>query len=263
MTTRQSMRWLEKVQKHISYPPDRKRVSNELYDHIMQRIAIFSSEGYSDHEADRRTAEAMGDPDEVGKALSRECRPFWGWTLLTLRALALILLVVFAFLFLRNLPGIRSEREWNRSALESFGSAGWIEQAAEAECGDYHFRLMRAQLSPQEDGGARLVIELRAWTWDPLLGAPMIDRYLTVADSGGNCYTSTASLSGAPAVRVHTEQHGLLSFTFLSSASHETVFTWTHYFIVEDFDETAKWATLDFDNGENRFSLPIRLEGAK
>lgn len=263
MTTRQSMYWLEKTLKYVPYPPDRKRVQNELYDHILQRIRLFSEEGYSDEEADRRTAEAMGDPDEVGRALAKEYRPFWGWCLLSLRAVALILLVVFSVSFLRNLAGIRSEREWNRAALESFGSEGWVEQVAESECGDYHFSLKRAQLSPQEDSGTRLVLELRAWTWDPLLGAPMIDRYLTVADSGGNCYTSTASLSGAPAVRVHTEQHGLLSFTFLSSASYETVFTWTHYFIVEDFDETAKWATLDFDNGEHRFSLPVRLEGAK
>ena len=262
MTTRRSMHWLEKTVKHVPFPPDRKRVQNELYDHILQRIRLFSEEGCSDEEADRRTAEAMGDPDEVGRALAKEYRPFWGWFLLTLRVVALILLVVFAVTFLRNLPGIRSEREWNRAALERFGSEGWVEQVSEAECGDYHFRLIRAQLSPQEDGGTRLVIELRARTWDPLLGAPMIDRYLTVTDSCGDCYATTASLSGAPAVRVHSEQHGLLSFTFLSSASHEAVFTWTRYFMVEGFDETAKWATLDFDNGENRFSLPIRLEGA-
>ena len=262
MTTRLSMRWLEKTLKYITYPPDRRRVQNELYDHLMQRIHLFSEEGYSDTEADRRAAEAMGDPDEVGRALAAEYRPFWGWCLLSLRAVALLLLVLFSVALLHNLPGIRSERDWNRAALDSFGSEGWVEQVAQVKCGDYRFRLIRAQRSPQEDGGDRLVLELRARTWDPLLGAPMIDRYLTVTDSGGKRYASTASLSGATAVNVHSEQRGLFSLTFLSSASHEAVFTWTRYYIVEDFDASASWATLDFDNGECSFSLPIRLEGA-
>lgn len=262
MTTRQSMRWLEKTLKHIPYPPDRKRVSNELYDHIMQRIALFSSEGYSDNEADRRTAEAMGDPDEVGKALSRECRPFWGWTLLTLRVVVLILTIVFAVTLVKNLPGILRNQELLRGARETADDIPWVEQFSEAECGDYRFRLRNAKLVPQEDGSTRLMLELSAFTWDPMLGSPDCVRFLTVTDSVGNVYAASGSLNPltgvGPSVRSH--RIGMVTYSLGSGISQENIFTWKGFICADGFDEAAEWAVLSFDNGERQFSLPIRLE---
>ena len=242
MTTRQSMRWLEKVQKHISYPPDRKRVSNELYDHIMQRIALFSSEGYSDNEADRRTAEAMGDPDEVGKALSKECRPFWGWTLLTLRALVLILAILLAAFMWRSRVGFDDlfrQRKVVLSMLADDDTVPWVKQSAEAYCGEYHFRLLRAKQVTLEDGSNRLILELSARTWDPTLGSPTLHNYLTCSDSGG------AILPAG-----HWFYRDIVCIGKLWVA-------------VDGFDPAAEWAVLDFDNGDRGFSLPIRLEGGK
>lgn len=242
MVTRQSMRWLEKTCKHIPYPPDRKRVSNELYDHIMQRIALFSAEGYSDSEADRRTAEAMGDPDEVGEALRKVTKPFWGWCLLTLRAVVLILAIILAASMWKNRIGFDDlfrQRKVVLSVLADDDTVPWVEQTAEADCGEYHFRLLRSKLVTLANGSTRLILELSARTWNPTLGSPWLHSGLRVTDS-----------SGVVLPAEHWYYRDIVCIGRLWVA-------------VDGFDPAAEWAVLDFTNGDRGFSLPIRLEGGK
>ena len=62
--------WLRDAVKHVRFPPDRRRVQEELYEHMLSRNLEFLAEGHSEEEADRLACLAMGDPDEVGRALA-------------------------------------------------------------------------------------------------------------------------------------------------------------------------------------------------
>jgi len=67
---RQGEYWLRDAVKYIKFPPDRRQVRQELYEHMIARNRDFLAEGYSEQEADRLSCEAMGDSAEVGKALA-------------------------------------------------------------------------------------------------------------------------------------------------------------------------------------------------
>ncbi len=94
MQWRKGEYWLRDAVKYVRFPPDRRRVQEELYSHMIARNRDFLEEGYSEEEADRLSTLAMGDPEEVGRALAAVHRPFWGYFVLCLRiALVLALLI--------------------------------------------------------------------------------------------------------------------------------------------------------------------------
>ena len=241
--------WLRDAVKYIKFPPDRRKVRQELYEHMISRNRDFLNEGCSEPEADRRVCEAMGDPEEVGKALAEVHKPFWGYCLRVLRILLVLIILyavvsvvrdgeeIFDYPYLRVLNGEIDDRV-----------PAWIPQHASAAAGDYRFRLVKAGLTGPEPAadaryfrtsGTFLILQLRTFTWDPNLGPPLFGyRTLTVEDSGGKTY---------PAY-----MQGELDLIF---AGRVLVF-------VKDFDPAAEWAVLHFDSGDRSFQMPIRLKGA-
>jgi hypothetical protein len=259
--------WLRDAVKYVEFPPDRRRVQEELYEHMISRNLDFLARGASEEEADRLVCEAMGDPEEVGKALAEVHKPFWGYFLRVLRIVMALVLLLCAFqMFLyhggNSLRYYRSERQLYEAHME-----GWIGQSSAEKCGDYRFRLRRAGVAgPREEPwpqarhmdedspllvfgdeeeihqfippGSHLVLELRASTWDPLLGNPELDsRGFTVQDSLGN-------RCGAYVYAVH--DWGFFSEMMI---------------LTRDFDPAAEWAVLTYDSGDRSFRLPVRLKG--
>ena len=241
--------WLRDAVKHIRFPPDRRRVRRELYEHMASRRQDFLACGFSEEEADRRACEAMGDPGEVGKALAAVHKPFWGYALCVLRILLILFALyaavytlrggggeVFNYPYLRVLSGEIDERV-----------PEWISQSATDAMGDYRFRLVKAGITrpePAEDAryfaerGTYLVLRLRTFTWDPNLGPPQFGNgKLTVEDSGGKVYPAFA----------RGEQD-------LIFAGRLTIF-------VRDFDPAAEWAVLSYEAGDRVLRLPVRLKG--
>ena len=224
--------WLRDAVKYVKFPPDRRRVQEELYEHMISRNLDFLARGASEEEADRLVCEAMGDPEEVGKALAEVHKPFWGYFLRVLRIVMALVLLLCAFQMFRyhggnSLRYYRSERQLYEAHME-----GWIGQSSAEKCGDYRFRLRRAGV------GSHLVLELRASTWDLLLGNPELDsRGFTVQDSLGN-------RCGAYVYAVH--DWGFFSEMMI---------------LARDFDPAAEWAVLTYDSGDRSFRLPVRLKG--
>ena len=241
--------WLRDAVKYVKFPPDRRKVQQELYEHMIARNRDFLNEGCSEEEADRRVCEAMGDPEEVGKALAEVHKPFWGYFLRVLRILLVLVVLLSAasvvrgggeilnYYYLRALNGEINERV-----------STWIPQHASAIVGDYRFRLAKAGLTGPEpsadmryflEKGIYLVLQLRTFTWDPNLGPPQfVYRTLTVEDSGGKEYTAFT--------------RGELDLIFAGGVT----------ILVKDFDPTAEWAVLHFDSGEQSFQMPVHLKGA-
>lgn len=94
-------RWLARVCAHLRRSRHRAAVRRELSAHLEDRMRLLRTQGMTEDEAAERAVQAMGDPDELGRALSEAYRPLQlaGWWMLTLAvwlviaALALYLLL--------------------------------------------------------------------------------------------------------------------------------------------------------------------------
>ena len=86
----------------VRWPFARWGITRELTAHLEDHAAALEARGLSPQEARVRAVAAMGDPDEVGRALNRVHSPLWGLTFLVLRLLILCLaFTVFQSGFLR------------------------------------------------------------------------------------------------------------------------------------------------------------------
>ena len=234
--------WLRDAVKYIKYPPDRRRVQEELYAHMIARNRDFLEEGYSDAEADRLSTEAMGDPEEVGRALAAVHKPFWGYFVLSLRIVLILALLISVATVIQKgsyggfytIANYIVYRDLYRDA------AAPVAQDAVAKCGDYRFRLRSAGLSRGvehlPDG---LILELRASAWDPTLGTPRFYYdTLTLEDSNGG-------------------RHRAYVF-----ASRDLIFFSDLLVAAEGFDPASEWAVLVYEVEGRSFRLPLRWKGA-
>ncbi len=233
--------WLRDAVKYIKFPPDRRKVQEELYEHMISRNLEFLAAGASEEEADALVCRAMGDPEEVGKALAEVHRPFWGYFLRALRIL-LGLVVVLGIVVM-----LVSWNEWYpvnfshyRSSLAIYEGriTQWVGQTAAEKCGDYRFRLRRAAVAAPGEGeqGQALVLELRASTWDPVLGMPdygFMTRSLE--DSLGNRYEA------------------------YPGASRDCIFFSDQLLYVPQIDPEAEWAVLVLASGDRELRFPVKL----
>ncbi|MGI6031142.1 MAG: hypothetical protein ACOX7F_06535 [Eubacteriales bacterium] len=73
--------WLERATRLIRFGPDRRAAEEELDAHWEDSLEqlLRDHPEMERQEAEQRVAGRMGDPDEVGRALARLHRPWWGW----------------------------------------------------------------------------------------------------------------------------------------------------------------------------------------
>ncbi len=241
MQWRRGEYWLRDAVKYIKFPPDRRRVQEELYSHMIARNRDFLEEGCSEEEADRLSTLAMGDPEEVGRALAEVHRPFWGYFVRSLRIVLVLSLLISAAVVIQkgSYGGLDTIAVYNRLRERYRDAADPIEQDAVAKCGDYRFRLRSAGLSQDEEFLTGLILELRASTWDPTLGTPRFYHdTLTLEDSSGGKHRAYV-LAG----------RDLIFFSDLLVAA-------------EGFDPEAEWAVLCYEVEGRSFRLPLRWKGA-
>lgn len=85
--------WIETVLNQVHFAPDRKKIRQELLEHMEDRMEEFEDE--------ERVLQSMGDPTELGKELNREHKPWLGWLwlfswifLISMLCLAMLLSIV-------------------------------------------------------------------------------------------------------------------------------------------------------------------------
>ena len=91
--------WLELAVKGLYYPPDRRKVSQELRDHFTDRVEDYRAKGHPMQEAYRLAVKSLGDPTETAALLRTVHKPWLGWLLCSVRLLVIILLVIGIFNF--------------------------------------------------------------------------------------------------------------------------------------------------------------------
>lgn len=228
MYTNRSMDWIRRVVGCIRYPPDRKEVEAELYDHIMCRYEENLSLGMGEQEADEAAAAAMGDPFETGRELARIHKPFLGFFLAALRIAAVCALLFAAILLLKYPSG-------NMGWKERFSNCVIIPvgQSDAAVCGAYRFSARRAAIAPN----GTLLFALRYRTANPLLHSPALWLgEATLTDANGSVYTCKYS------------------------GGNSYVFGGTVFFFVRTGSTKPERAVFRYDNGYASFALPLILQ---
>lgn len=89
--------FIERVLAQVRFRWDHTKIRDEFNDHFADRMDEYLAEGMTSEEAESRIAEAMGDPEEIGRALNQEHKPWLGWLLLITNPLAVILCILFLF----------------------------------------------------------------------------------------------------------------------------------------------------------------------
>ena len=237
--------WLRDAVKYLKFPPDRRKVQEELYEHMLSRNLELLAQGCSEAEADRLACLSMGDPDEVGRALAEVHKPFWGYFLRALRILLVLVLLFGIVVTVFNRRG--GDFRYFRGVVRNYEAYGavWIGQDAAQRCGDYRFRLRKAAVAgPGMEGGFipegeyTLVLLLRASTRDPNLGAPDYSSMtLSLEDNLGNRYPA----------HVHSYR--------------ELIFFSDQVVNVPQFDPSAEWAVLLLEAGDRELRFPVTLKG--
>ena len=71
--------WCVKAVAQVRFKPDHDAILRELDAHLQDRCRDLERIGFDRTLAEQRALTAMGDPEEVGKALDRAHKPWLGW----------------------------------------------------------------------------------------------------------------------------------------------------------------------------------------
>lgn len=86
--------WREAVTDRVRFWPDRDAIAQELTAHYEDHVKDLERLGYGRSLAEERSLAAMGDPQEVGRAMDRVHKPWLGWLWEVSRAVLVIAVVV-------------------------------------------------------------------------------------------------------------------------------------------------------------------------
>ena len=88
--------WVNAVCEQVRFRPDHRRIEFELRDHYEDHVRDLLRLGRPRELAEERALAAMGNAQEVGRALDKVHKPWLGWLWEASRALALVLAVLAA-----------------------------------------------------------------------------------------------------------------------------------------------------------------------
>lgn len=89
--------WVNAVCQEVRFRPDRRSIELELRDHYEDHVRDILRLGRPRELAEQRALEAMGNPQEVGRALDKVHKPWLGWLWEVSRVLVLSLALLLAW----------------------------------------------------------------------------------------------------------------------------------------------------------------------
>ena len=90
--------WCERVTNYVRFKPDRYVIAEELKAHYEDHVRDLERIGYEEGLAEERALAAMGDPEEIGRAMDRAHKPWLGWLWIISRWLILMLSLLLLYL---------------------------------------------------------------------------------------------------------------------------------------------------------------------
>ena len=283
-------RWCDTVTRQVRFRPDRGAIQRELTAHYQDHVRDLERVGYDWKLAEQRALAAMGDPEEIGRALDRVHKPWLGWLWLASRTV-LILTVVACLLALPGTgsffhmmkntlfppedPGGYQAIAGSYSALnEQEGVTVWRSmgtlEAQSADLPGYTLSLLEGQWWQYHDTFYRGECLLRLEPEHLWYGLPedVLDD-LVLTGSGGVLFSndkynpfpyeetdnwfSISAASNAFAVSDDADSYRLEDSRDLGGWYLKLTMT---------TDEPVEWVELSFPYGDNHWAFRIMWEGA-
>ena len=89
--------WCRTVTDHVRFRPDRAEIAEELAAHYEDHVKDLKRLGYDRALAEQRALGAMGDPEEIGRAMDRIHEPWLGWLWLVSKWALVVCLLLTVF----------------------------------------------------------------------------------------------------------------------------------------------------------------------
>lgn len=283
-------RWCDTATRQVRFRPDRGAIQRELTAHYQDHVRDLERVGYDWKLAEQRALAAMGDPEEIGRALDRVHKPWLGWLWIASRAV--LALTVMACLL--SLPGTGSFFHMMKNTLfppedpggyqaiagsysalnEQEGVTVWRSmgtlEAQSADLPGYTLSLLEGQWWQYHDtfyrGECLLRLEPERLWYD--LPEDVLDD-LVLTGSGGvlfsnikynpfpyeetNNWFSISESSNAFAVSDDADSYRLEDSRDLGGWYLKLTMT---------TDEPVEWVELSFPYGDNHWAFRIMWEGA-
>lgn len=164
--------WLDTATREIRFGPDRRRVRQELEDHILDRMEVVQSRGLSAYEAEKVAVESMGDPEPLARELGALHRPWMGylWRLSQVLLVVLVLCVAANWTYFRDLWN--NGPDWAPPEPPPNSTYVWQDLSL-GELGGYQFTAPLLFWEQWDDGtwGGTLILQGASWQfwekWNP------------------------------------------------------------------------------------------------
>ena len=185
--------WCRQAVGHVRFRPDRKAIERELTAHYEDHRLDLERVGYEPDLAAERALRAMGDADEVGRALDRAHKPWLGWLWEVSRVLVVGLVVLILGTAAFSGYGWEAVRDWTlfsqrQSASAAFPAAEELTCPTPVQAGAYTITVERACYGELEDGTGYLHLNASCTTGQFWLEGPDLWDTLEAVDSGGTRY---------------------------------------------------------------------------
>ena len=267
--------WCERACSYIKYKPDRKAAAEELSAHIEDKYEALVASGMPRTEAQAASVVAMGDAEEVGRALAKAHSPFFGYMLSVTKVLLCITVICAAFsifgardrigMYKQNaeaIAGVESNYSDEYKDISSEGySSRWIrtlflEPDCIAKSDGYTFTVARiaewyCEYESEESSSEEHLFYLTIKATHPLpwAGFPEAVRWFTAIDSLGNVYGNMWSRNYS------------YDKTLTGNPFSRTVFTYRYEMWLSYYVPGAEWIELQYDRDGRDITLRIDLTG--
>lgn len=182
---REFYQWRDSVVKQVRFRPDRTAVAEELTAHYEDHVKDLERLGYDRSLAESRALDAMGDAEEIGRALDKAHKPWLGWLWLVSRWGVIACAVLIAFFCLLgsfaglkdDLTPVRREGDYEPEGLHIVGEGS-------PERGDSVRIALGHGTSTVERAGYTLSVPYAAAWEQPLIsgntGGPCVQYWYTI-----------------------------------------------------------------------------------
>lgn len=189
-----------KVCAYVRFRPDHAAITAELTAHLEDHASALEEHGVPADEAAAWAVAAMGDPEEVGRALNKSHSPLLGWfqiwfgrAVWSLAALVLLVNLPQTVSMVSGLTAPLSYGLGMLSLLKDYDERDVVSDftpTATWQYQGYTFSVPRAVVTRSSDGSLTLFYTMKASHSNPWLRDPEFWEWLWAEDDLGNSYLS-------------------------------------------------------------------------
>lgn len=247
--------WADRAARHVRFLPDRAGIRRELQNHLEDRCEALAAGGLDEQTAAEKAVAAMGDADEVGRALNRLHSPLLGWAWLLSKVLVILLAAGLALAAVLIVPfdAVLDDQEIQRTVW-AFEETEYqyrkrlllAEGDSEAVCGNYTLRLPAAARWRQEGEETDVIylrLDVEHSLFTPEMDMDSVCRALRITDDRGDRW-GVEDLNWCDTMWDPCSEFGVVRFRVPGDSA------------------PARWYEVSYDRGGYRFTLRIDMEEA-